>query len=282
MSVAERLQEEIDRSFAGEPPLRPVEDRLAAGHRALRRRRGVAAALACGVVAVTGTAYAVSGPGSTGDAGQHIATEPSSTPGTDPTPTATSTPGWEDDNPVRYRDGVLEIRPGVVVHHHIDNPYDYRAPRQSDALDLTYEGQRMWLIADQTDNGFGYISSVPSAGWASFSAWVDDQVTAAGGDGYPATMRLTAAGRVVPVAGAEVLQRTDEPDLGPTFAPAGATVGAAVVRPPDSVFTYFVVWRVIDGRLDVIYTPPRTSDGATFEELLNAARQKYADGVGLR
>ncbi len=142
----------------------------------------------------------------------------------------------------------------------------------------------MWIVAEHTGDDFGYSSSVPSAGWASFRAWVDDQVTAGGGGrhGYPATLRLTADGRVVPVAGAEVVQRTDKPDLGPSFAPAGATVGAAVVRPPDSVFTYFVVWRVIDGKLDVIYTPPRDSVGATFDELLSGARQRYASGEGLR
>jgi hypothetical protein len=43
-----------------------------------------------------------------------------------------------------------------------------------------------------------------------------------------------------------------------------------------------VVWRVIDGTLDVITTPPDDTVGATFEELLSGARARYASGEGLR
>ena len=45
---------------------------------------------------------------------------------------------------------------------------------------------------------------------------------------------------------------------------------------------YFVVWRVIDGKLDVITTPPDDVTGATFQELLAYARSQYASGEGLR
>jgi len=43
-----------------------------------------------------------------------------------------------------------------------------------------------------------------------------------------------------------------------------------------------VVWRVVDGALDVITTPPDDVVGATFEELLSYARSQYASGEGLR
>jgi hypothetical protein len=46
--------------------------------------------------------------------------------------------------------------------------------------------------------------------------------------------------------------------------------------------SYFVVWRVIDGSLDVITTPPDDVIGATFDELLTYARAQYASGEGLR
>ena len=69
---------------------------------------------------------------------------------------------------------------------------------------------------------------------------------------------------------------------GADFAPPGATTGAAVVQPPGAPTAYFVVWRVIDGKLDVIYTRPRDVVGATFEELLTMARGKYASGEGMR
>jgi hypothetical protein len=283
MSMTERLREELEESFAGEPAHRPVEQRIAAGHRALRRRRVATAAVACGVVAVLGATWAVGASGPERDAGRIIATEPS-----DPSGSATPGAPWEDDIPVRYVEGELQIRPGVVVHERIDNPYDYRSPRTSVALDLTYEKQRQWLIAETGANGFGYSSSVPSDGWASFRAWVDDQVAAAVGEpgaangGWPETMRLVGTGDVVPTSGTEVLQRTDEPRLGTAFAPAGATTGAAVVRVRATDKSYFVVWRVIDGKLDVITTPPRDVVGATFDELLAHARSQYANGEGLR
>lgn len=31
-----------------------------------------------------------------------------------------------------------EVRPRVVVHEHIENPYDYQPPSRSDALDITF------------------------------------------------------------------------------------------------------------------------------------------------
>lgn len=285
MDLAEQLRDEIERSFADEPAHRAVEQHLADGHRALRRRRAAGAAAVCGVVAVLGTAYAVGSSGSDSDASRMIATSspsPTSSPTSSPTPTSAP---WEDDTPIRYVDGQLEIRDGAVVHQRIRNPYDYQPPKTSDALDLTYEGQRMWILADQQRNGFGYSSSEPSAGWASFRDWVTDQVSADGGDdlnGYPPTMRLAPDGSVVPVAGAQVFNRTDDPQLGASFAPAGATTGAAVVQPDGAPTAYFVVWRVIDGKLEVIYTRPGTVVGATFDELLSGARATYAGGEGLR
>ncbi|GAA1127922.1 hypothetical protein [Nocardioides aquiterrae] len=283
MSLTERLREELEESFAGEPAHRPVDQRIAEGHRALRRRRLATAAVACGVMTVLGATWAIGSPGSERDAGRMIATEPPA-----PSGSAAPTASWEDDTPVRYLDGELQIRSGVVVHERIENPYDYQLPKDSVALDLTYEGQRQWLIAETDTKGYGYSSSVPSNGWASFRAWVDDQVAAAVGEtgdshgGWPQTMRLAGTGEVDPTAGTEVLQRTDDPRLGPDFAPPGAKTGAAVVQVRATGRSYFVVWRVIDGKLDVITTPPRDVVGATFDELLTYARSQYASGEGLR
>jgi hypothetical protein len=193
-------------------------------------------------------------------------------------------PSWEDDTPVRYYDGALQVRDGVVVHRHLVNPYGYESPYLSDALDLTYQGHRMWLLAEYRDGDSGYSATAPSNGWASFADWVASQVGAAqpGNGGWPATVRLDAQGDVVAASGARIVQRTDDPRLGSSFAPAGATVGAAVVTVVGDDKSYFVVWRVIDGELDVITTPPRDIVGATFDELLTYARAQYASGEGLR
>jgi hypothetical protein len=96
-------------------------------------------------------------------------------------------------------------------------------------------------------------------------------------------MRLAGDGSVVAAPGNTVLQRTDDPRLGAGFAPAGVPTGAALVEVGGgSPQAYFVVWRVIDGELDVITTPPRDVVGATWAELLGYARGQYASGEGLR
>ncbi|HEU4811160.1 MAG TPA: hypothetical protein VFT00_03370 [Nocardioides sp.] len=272
-----KLHEEIDRSFGDGPEHRPVENRIAAGHRALRRRRAAEAVAALAVVGIIGAGWYAVAPG------QPVGTGPIAV---NPTPTPTQEPElpWEDDIPVRYVDGELQIRDGVRVHEHIANPYDYRPPKLSDAFDLTYEGQRQWVIIDGKGGSFGMSSSAPSNGWASFADYVADQVDgmSGGDDGWPDTLLLDVSGNVVPTAGTTVHNRTDDPRLGPSFAPAGTPTGAAVVSVEGDDKSYFVVWRVIDGELDVITTPPRDVVGATFEELLSYARGKYASGEGLR
>lgn len=274
------LRQEIEGSFGDGPAHRPVELWVEAGRRALRRRRIAATAAALGVVAVLGIGYAAVGPGTSGRANGLVAVDPT------PSPSPTAEPGgtWEDNTPLRYVDGELQIRDGVVVHERIENPYDYESPKMSDAVDLTYEGHRSWTIAETRKNGFGFYAAEPSNGWASFADWVADQVDGAtgGDDGWPDTLRLSAEGRVVQTPGTTVHNRTDDPQLGDSFAEPGTPTGAAVVSVEGDENSYFVVWRVIDGELDVITTPPNEVTGATFQELLSYARSQYANGEGLR
>lgn len=283
MSSAQ-LQEEIERSFGDGPAHPPVEHRIAAGRRALLRRRLSTGAAVVGVVAALGVGYALAGPGTTGRADGPVAVDPTGSPSPTQQPAPESRP-WDNNLTARYTgDGELEVRPGVAVHEHLVNPYGWKAPKHSDALDLTWRGQRMWTIVELTDAGLSYTSSVPSNGWASFADWVADQVgVATGGDhGWPTTLRLTDRGAVVAAAGSEVLQRTDDPRLGGSFAGPGTPTGAALVRVAARDQAYFVVWRVLDGRLDVITTPPRDVVGASFDEMLTHARAQYASGEGLR
>jgi hypothetical protein len=270
------LREEIEKSFGTGPEHRPVEQRIAAGRRALWRRRVGAGLAAVGVVAVLGTTYAVVSPDSHGNGAGQVAVDPT------PTPSQTSAAApWEDDTPLRYADGELQIHPGVIVHEHLENPYGLEPPNRSDALDLTYEGSRSWTIIELRNGETSYSESEPSNGWASFADWVADQVGAAA-SGWPRTLRLADDGRVVASRGSEILQRTDDPRLGPSFAPPGTPTGAALVRAAEDGVGYFVVWRVLDGELDVITTPPRDVVGASWPELLAYARSQYASGEGLR
>jgi hypothetical protein len=283
------LQEELDRSFGDGPPLPPADSHLAAGRRALVRRRlaSGAASLAAAAVLATGW-YAVSAGASTES--DRLAGDPTPS-ATAKAPTATKGPAtdptdapWPRGELIRYVDGELEVRPGVVVHEHIRNPYGFQPPALSDALDVTWHGKRQWLMIDKRPmpRGISMSSSTPSNGWASFADYVADQVDVHGGSGWPDTFKLDDRGEVVPVAGIRVYNRTDDPNLGPRFAPPGALTGAAVVSVAGEEGSYFVVWRVIGGRLDVITTPPDDIVGATFTELLAGARARYASGKGLR
>ena len=284
MSLSETLHEELDRSFGTGPAHRPVEETLQSGRRALRRRRVGLAAGALAVLASIGTVYAVAADGPGPRTSGEVVTDPTPPPSPPEDGTPTSEP-WGRGEAVRYStDGELEVRPGVVVHEHIENPYDYQPPRRSDALDITFRGQRTWTIVELRNGGFTYSGSTPSNGWASFAHYVADQTdgTTGGDDGWPDTLRLTAGGTVVASEGSEILQRTDDPELGDSFAEPGTPTGAALVRAAEDGVGYFVVWRVVEGELDVLTTPPSDVVGATFQELLSYARSQYASGEGLR
>jgi hypothetical protein len=279
------LQEQLDRSFGDGPPLPPADSRVVAGRRALRRRRTVSTVTGMAVAAVlfTGGYAMTSGSepvrGQVTDSATASSPEPTEEPSAEPTDV-----DWGRGELIRYVHRKLVVRPGVVVHEHIRNPYDWKPPKLSDALDVTWRGHRQWLMIEKRPQPLGVTSSTstPSNGWASFADYVADQVHMNGASGWPETFRLDAQGQVVPTPGTRVHNRTDDPQLGPDFAPAGAITGAAVVSVLGEDSSYFVVWRVIDGKLDVITTPPGDVVGATFDELLAGARAQYASGEGLR
>ena len=257
------------------------------GHRALRRRRRRCRQQS--LLRVAGRPRLVvrrrppTGP--PGDTGSQIAVEPTAhrPPAADRKATSevTDAPRWQDGEVVRYVDGELEVRPGAVVHEQIDNPQGYAAPDLSDALDLTLDGHRMWVLAERSDGSTTIGSSTPSNGWASFADWVADQVAVSqggsGGSGWPVTVRLAGDGRVVAAGDNTISQRTDHPRLGDTFAAPGTPTGAAVVQVDGGPLSLFVVWRVVDGQLDVITTPPRDLVG---RDLRGDARIR-ASGVRL-
>lgn len=282
------LHDEIERCFGGGPEHRPVEQRIAAGRRALRRRRAAAALTAVGMVAVVGSTYALAVPGQDSRARGEMTVRPtlSSPPPTPaqptsplPDPTATSQP-WQPNLYARHTDdGELEIRPGVVVHERIENPFGWEPPRLADALDVSWKGRRIWTIVELGQEGLVYRTTEPGNEWAGFAEWVayQSQLMSDTPTGYRLPVRLREDGRVVATHGTEILQRTDEPRLGDGFAPPGTRTGAALVDLGGDAPSRFVFWRVVGSELDVFNVAPDELIGATFEEMLSYARRLYAE-----
>lgn len=278
------LHEELDRAIGDGPALTPIDDHVRAGRRALRRRRAATGVAGLAATAVMATGWYAISPSSPNDS-DRLAVDPrtSDSSGVAGSPSTAPSAPWAERQLIRYVNGELEIRPKVVVHEHIKNPYGYEAPGLSDALDVTWKGERQWLLINKEPQAPGGASSATTAGngWASFAAYVSDEVSGTG-SGWPDTMRITEAGEVVPTAGTQVLDRTDGVDFGPSFAEAGATSGAAIVVPAGEDERYFVVWRVLEGAFDVLTTGPDHVADRTLDELVADASVEFTSGDGLR
>ncbi|WP_110240553.1 hypothetical protein [Nocardioides gilvus] len=277
------LHEQLDRAIGDGPPLTPIDNHVRAGRRALRRRRAATGVAGLAATAVLATGWYAISPSTPSDS-DRLAVDPlsSNTPSASQSATAPAQAPWAERELIRYVDGELQVRPKVVVHEHIKNPYSYASPGLSDALDVTWKGKRQWLLINRDPvSGGASSATTPDNGWASFAAYVSDQVSGTG-SGWPDTMRITDQGEVVPTAGTQVFDRTDGLDFGPSFAPQGATSGAAIVSPAGEDGRYFVVWRVLDGAFDVLTLGPDEVADQTLDELVAYASVEYISGDGLR
>jgi hypothetical protein len=282
------LHESLTEGFGPEPPHRPVADRLAAGHSAVRRRRLAGSVASVAPATAVGLGVTALSNGSSERPGQ-VATDESAT--ATPTPTGTSTEqAWADGDLARYgTDGQLEIRPGVTVKEQVDNPFGRTAPDDSVALDVVFQGQESWLILDISYDAGGSYSSMgsgthPGLPWDSFEDWVRDQTLSQ--DAPPGEDDLSAGyvefddgETLVASKGVQILEQRVHPDLPENFAPADARTAAALVQGPDGK-RWWVLVRDVDG-LETIATPYRKG-GATMEQFLAFAKERYGAEVGLR
>lgn len=262
------LSSQLEKAIPEGPDLPDAGARLEAGRAALRRRRlalgaGVLAALLVPAIAV----------------GAALVDRASAPDVADPPRRGAGQALVQEDDPVGYDEfGKLRIASGVVVHERVRNPYGLAPPRRSDAFDFTYRGEREWAVLRTTRQGWTSATAGPGLGWLTFADFVADTVDP-GPDArrWPDTIRLDDAGEVVADGGSEILERTDDPRLGDGFAPPGTPTGAALVRAARDGADYFVMWRVVDGELDVVHVPPRGVGDDTFAELVDAARDAVAD-----
>jgi hypothetical protein len=282
MSDITRLEERLATAWTDGPPQPPVGDRLAAGQRALRRRRVLStAATTLAVVAVVGVATAVSG-----SVGGSRAADPAA-PTTSVAPTTVPDPevglgdfwaGFGDDGEVLVRDDV-DVRQSVE---------DTWQGVRWVAMDLVRGDKARWYLV--SDDGSDPTVAVPpkeaTPDTDAFLVWVQLQNPSAdpeaGAD--PAGVRfwvhLAADGELVPVReGVTVLRSVRDPEI-PGFTD-GTQVSVAAALRVDGDRYYLLARRYAEGPPDYFRISARQG-GPTMATMLDFARQKYGSGEGLR
>lgn len=292
-------QRELDESF-GSGHDRPTTAYVAAGRRAVRRRRITTAVAALGTAAVVaGVAWGVAPGGAQRSIDAPVATGGTSTGTTDGGANETAEDGkirldrlerllemqrkqpWEKgDAPARSFPGGLQIREGAVVHERRDDLYPGK-DTESVALDLSYEGTRWWVLLEWDGGGSTMSSEKPADGWhASFDAFVRASVAGGGMTSVPPTEVPGMAGGLVtwhggeldPAPGVEVVERVEDP------VPGDDSLGL-VLRSGDQT-----TWMLLSqGGAAASWSLDTDSGWATFDQWLadQVAVQTGSPGVRL-
>ena len=260
-------QELIDRSFGDGPGHRPVEQRLVAGRRALRRRRIVVGAAAVALTVAAG--------------GVALAASPSEPRWDSP---AVEQPQREEHQLVPARDAVTwtdsgwQVSPGWTVEKRIQNPMDYEPPRHSVAFELVNPPYHRLVLAVYDGDGGTSVSSVPATA-GSLDSWLPGAVVNLrnlDGEPQPNPIHFGQGETLVPAEGVTILDQIPHPDLPASFAPEPARTAAALIK-KDGRET-FVLVRAIGGHEQVI---PFTGDFHSLDAFLRFAVRQYDSGEGL-
>lgn len=274
---------EIDASF-GSGTDAPVGAYVAAGHRAVRRRRATLALAGVATAAVVaGTAWAVA-PSAGGDPSRSdapVATDPSGRASTEGTTDAM--PWTEDGPPAALRGDSFAIRPGAVVHERRDDLFPGKAG-DSVALDISYGGERWWMTLEWDGGGASTASVKSTEGlYDTFDAFVAAEVQAGGMTSEPGTERdLYDAGLVkwqgdelLTWPGVTVVRRVEDPVR-------GADSLGLVLR-EKGVTTWMLITRDGTGQ-STSSTKESESGAATFDqwlaEFVALAESDLAQGSG--
>jgi hypothetical protein len=279
MSMPGSLQQVIERSFGEGPEHRPIEDRVAAGRKAVRRRRAAAAAAGVAVVAVLGTTYAVAGPEASTRSGD-VAGNPS--PRQDELTQRILMPGQL----AAFVDGQIVLRDGVSVLHEVEDPLGTDGGIDSVALALEYRSRETWqLLTYHSGEGVGggsITSQDPAKTTFSFEEWVANETATELRGPAGNLVEFKNGGTLGPLPGTEILDQRPGIDLGPTFARPDDPTAVAEVRFAGDLW-FVVARRLAHSQPEFIATRAADAEGAaTIDEFLTFARQKYAGGEGLR
>lgn len=297
------LSRRIDDSFGDGPPAGPVDEVVAAGRGALRRRRAATWGGALAVLGVVGVGAVVAQTGTPGGGDDLVAggtsasepappsEEPSEEPGEGPS-AEPEPPTYSDDVPdswgrgqlAGYVDGEVVVREGLEVTEVAEDPLGLEPAVSSTALALAEtDGKRSWRYLLWTDGDrprFAQESSTVPA-W-SFEEWLDayavDTVEAIGRD----LVRFGGGESLEAGEDATIVEQRPDPDLPAPFAPASARTAVAQVERDG--LTWFVLARELEGERDYVATPRSEETGDDIDSFLELATERYADqgGTGMR
>lgn len=255
------LSEQLERLAAHEPPTRPAHEQLAAGRRALRRRRVAELGAVTAVLAVLAGGWAV-----VGDDGSSRATEPPATAPSLPTSPAAPRGPW-----ARWRGGEVVVAPGVTEVERLD------AGPEGVGLELRVGEEVRWYLV-----GPGRSSSFDAyVAFDSLAEWVADQAFIGGPVSRNALVQLGADGTLSPGRpGVEVVEQVASPDLPDSYDTVPETgeqlVTAAALVEVDGERQWLLARD--PAATDVITVP--LARASTMADFLAFARDRYADGPG--
>lgn len=276
---------ELDASFGSGDEV-PVGHYVAAGHTAVRRRRGAVAAAGVAAVIVVGTTWALA-PGATPRSDDApFATEPSTTASASPSPSPqtpdpepdVSLPWRKGDPPARALPGRLEIRQGAVVHERRADLYPGK-DTESAALDISFRGARWWLVLEWDEGGSTMSSSRPEDGFAqSFDAFVRGEVATGGMTRGPASddeamggVANWHGGEVDTEPGVTVVRRVEDP------VPGDESLGLVARRDGTTTWLLFT-----HGGAAASWTLDTDSGWLTFDQWLADQVAMQTGSPGLR
>lgn len=297
------LSRRFDASFGDGPPGAPVDEVVAAGRGALRRRRAATWGGALAVLAVVGLGGVLAQTGTPGGGDELVAggasdsasAEPSDTasdePSDEPT-TETEPPSYSTDAPASWGKGQLAgyvgdevvVREGLTVTEVAQDPLGLEPAVSSTALAIEEtDGKRSWRYLLWTDGEAPRhaqeSSTVPA--W-SFEEWLEayavDTVETIGRD-----LVTFGPGQTLEAgAGTTIMEQRPDPDLPAPFAPASARTAVAQVERDG--LTWFVLARELEGERDYVATPLSAQTGDDIDSFLELATERYADqgGTGMQ
>ncbi|GAA4670773.1 hypothetical protein [Nocardioides nanhaiensis] len=251
------LSDHLERLAAHEPPVRPAHEHLAAGRRALRRRRVAELGAVTAVLAVLVGGWAV-----VGDGGSSRATEPPAAP---PTTSRAPMPPPEGEW-AQWQDGAVRLADGVEELDRID------AGRDGVGLELRAGDDVRWYLVDRrrTTSFDAYVA------FDSLADWVSDQTFPGGPAARAALVRLAPDGTLAPGRpGVEIIEQVASPDL-PDSYDGGNLVTAAALVEVDGERTWLLARD--PAATDVITVA--LARASTLDDFLAFARERYADGPG--